>query len=34
MIAATAPAHGAVLETRNLVDFEDTGIQLVSPWTA
>ena len=33
MIAATAQAHGAVLATRNLADFEDTGIQLVNPWT-
>ena len=33
MIAATAQAHGAVLVTRNLADFEDTGIQLVNPWT-
>ena len=33
MIAATARAHGAVLATRNLADFEDTGIQPVSPWT-
>ena len=34
MIAATVRAHAAVLATRNLADFEDTGIQLVNPWTS
>jgi toxin FitB len=33
MIAATVRAHGAVLATRNLADFEDTGIQAVNPST-
>jgi toxin FitB len=33
MIAATVRAHGAVLATRHLADFEDTGIQAVNPWT-
>jgi predicted nucleic acid-binding protein len=33
MIAATVRAHAAVLATRNLADFEDTGIQLVNPRT-
>jgi predicted nucleic acid-binding protein len=30
---AMVRAHGAVLATRNLADFEDTGIQAVNPWT-
>lgn len=32
MIAATVRAHGAVLATRNLADFEGTRITVVNPW--
>ncbi|HEV2098698.1 MAG TPA: type II toxin-antitoxin system VapC family toxin [Stellaceae bacterium] len=32
MIAATARAHGAVLATRNLTDFVETGIAVINPW--
>ena len=34
MIAATAGVHGAMLATRNIADFEGSGIQLVNPWAA
>ncbi|HEY1301117.1 MAG TPA: type II toxin-antitoxin system VapC family toxin [Stellaceae bacterium] len=34
MIAATARAHGAALATRNLADFEGTGIEAVNPWNS
>ena len=33
LIAAVCRSHGAALATRNLTDFTDTGIALVSPWT-
>ncbi len=32
MIAAIARTNGGMLATRNLADFEATGLQLVSPW--
>lgn len=32
LIAATAKVHGLTLATRNVSDFEKTGIQLVNPW--
>lgn len=32
MIAAIALAHGGRLATRNLKDFETTGLDLISPW--
>lgn len=32
MIAATVRARGATLATRNLTDFEGTGIEAVNPW--
>lgn len=32
MIAAIARVNGGRLATRNLKDFETTGLQLVSPW--
>jgi predicted nucleic acid-binding protein len=32
LIAATALAHGSALATRNISDFEGTGIALVNPW--
>lgn len=31
-LAATADVHGLCLATRNLTDFEDTGIAMVNPW--
>ena len=31
-IAAIVLAHQAVLATRNIMDFEGCGIQLVNPW--
>ncbi|PLS29276.1 type II toxin-antitoxin system VapC family toxin [Bifidobacterium parmae] len=32
MIAAIARAHGATVATRNIKDFEGTGVTLVNPW--
>lgn len=32
-IAAIVRAHGASVATRNTVDFEHCGIQLINPWT-
>jgi predicted nucleic acid-binding protein len=32
MIAATARAHGATVATRNVADFQDCGVEIVSPW--
>jgi len=31
-IAAVTLAHGAPLATRNVTDFEGTGVSLVNPW--
>ena len=33
-IAAICRSRGAVLVTRNIRDFEDTGIESVNPWSA
>ena len=33
-IAAICRARGATLATRNIKDFEDTGIELLNPWHA
>jgi toxin FitB len=33
LIAATALAHGFTLVTRNVTDFEGTGVTLLNPWT-
>ena len=33
-IAAICRSRGAVLVTRNVRDFEDAGIEIVSPWSA
>lgn len=33
MIAAIAQVNGGRLATRNLTDFRDTGLELVSPWS-
>jgi predicted nucleic acid-binding protein len=32
LIAATALTHGMTVVTRNIVDFESTGVQILSPW--
>lgn len=32
LIAATAKVHSLTLATRNIADFEATGISLVNPW--
>lgn len=34
MIAATALVHSLVIATRNVSDFQATGVGLLSPWTA
>lgn len=33
LIAATALVHGMTVVTRNLADFEATGVRLINPWT-
>lgn len=33
-IAATALVHGMTIVTRNVADFEDTGVVLLNPWQA
>ena len=32
LIAATALTHGMTVVTRNLADFESTGVQILNPW--
>ncbi|MBT1174412.1 type II toxin-antitoxin system VapC family toxin [Bifidobacterium sp. LC6] len=32
MIAAIARSHGAAVATRNIKDFEGTGVELINPW--
>jgi predicted nucleic acid-binding protein len=32
MIAAIARVNGGRLATRNLMDFQTTGLDLISPW--
>jgi predicted nucleic acid-binding protein len=32
LIAATALIHGMTIVTRNVVDFESTGVQILNPW--
>ncbi|HTV95093.1 MAG TPA: type II toxin-antitoxin system VapC family toxin [Steroidobacteraceae bacterium] len=32
LIAATALTHGMTVVTRNIVDFESTGVQILNPW--
>jgi predicted nucleic acid-binding protein len=34
LIAATAIVHGLVVVTRNVADFDDTGVSLINPWDA
>ena len=31
-LAATAASQGFAIATRNMVDFRDTGVQLIDPW--
>jgi predicted nucleic acid-binding protein len=33
LIAATAIARGLTLVTRNVTDFQDTGVPVLNPWT-
>jgi predicted nucleic acid-binding protein len=33
-IAAICRAHGAALATRNLTDFQETGVDVIDPWHA
>ncbi len=32
LIAATALVHGLTVVTRNIADFDRTGVRLVNPW--
>jgi toxin FitB len=32
LIAATAMVHNKIIVTRNVSDFSDTGVPVVSPW--
>ncbi|EKN4845577.1 TPA: type II toxin-antitoxin system VapC family toxin [Yersinia enterocolitica] len=32
LIAATALVHGMTIVTRNVADFEPTGVQIINPW--
>jgi hypothetical protein len=32
LIAATALVHGMTIVTRNVADFEPTGVQILNPW--
>ncbi len=32
LIAATALVHGMVVVTRNVADFEPTGVRIFNPW--
>lgn len=32
LIAATALVHGMAVVTRNVADFEPTGVQVINPW--
>ena len=34
LIAATALVHGMTLVTRNVADFEPTGVHILNPWVA
>lgn len=33
-IAAIAAAHGFLIATRNLRDFEGSGVEVIDPWAA
>jgi toxin FitB len=32
LIAATARVHDLILVTRNVADFEDSGVSIINPW--
>ena len=32
LVAATALVHGMILATRNVADFERSGVKLINPW--
>jgi toxin FitB len=32
LIAATARVHDLILVTRNVTDFDDTGVSIINPW--
>jgi len=34
LIAATAMVHGMTVVTRNVADFEQTGVRILNPWQA
>jgi predicted nucleic acid-binding protein len=34
LIAATALVHGLIVVTRNVSDFESTGVRVINPWFA
>jgi toxin FitB len=34
LIAATALVHGMTIVTRNVADFEPTGVPILNPWTS
>jgi predicted nucleic acid-binding protein len=34
MIAATAHADGAIVATRNVIDFAACGVQVANPWAS
>ena len=34
LIAATALVHGLIVATRNVSDFEPTGVRVINPWMA
>ena len=34
LIAATALVHGLIVVTRNIKDFNETGVELLNPWEA
>jgi predicted nucleic acid-binding protein len=34
LIAATALVHGMTLITRNVLDFEQMGVEIINPWNA
>jgi len=34
LIAATSPVHGMTVVTRNVADFNPTGVSIINPWEA
>ena len=33
LIAATALVHSMIVVTRNISDFEPTGVEIINPWS-